>query len=165
MELNKLRSFDKDFSRDPRDNSVWVSPDPRLFSAIRAQRLVLDSPPLNGKVRANDVYNDEFVYDIPPQYRSYQDITNGQIRYYLSKDLAKPFVSQLFSPPVNYFVRYNYADPMGSVKPHYERCSTVYPNSCLSSVNDSQAHREDIMSRLLWKRNQTDYGVNKIKYE
>ena len=89
LELNKLQSYDPDFSPKECTNRacvspVWVSPDPRLFSSIRAQRLVLDAPPLNGKVRIENIDDDRYVYNIPVSYPSIQSITNGQIKYYVS---------------------------------------------------------------------------------
>lgn len=161
LELNKLQSYDRDFDFSPCP-PVWISPDPRLFSAIRAQRLVLDSPPLNGKVNPNKVYDDSLVYRIPVTYLSFEAIRNGQLRYFVSKDLTSPFIDVLFATPSTGVIRHTYVDPMGSCKPHYERCSTETPNTCLSWINDSQLHREDLLSRQLWRRNQNDYGVNKI---
>ena len=166
IRLNRLTSFDTDFSPKPCDNiscvsNVWVSPDPRLISPIHGgQRMALDAPPINGKVRIEDIYNERPGYSIPPSYPSFQAITNGQIRYYINKDLSKPFISALFASPAK-AIQYDYVDPMGSCKPHYIRCPTNGPNTCLSWVNDSQMHREDLMSRQLWKRNQSDYSVNK----
>lgn len=167
LELNRLQSYDTDFSPKACDNPscvspIWASPDPRLFSAIRAQRLALDSPPLNGKVRISNVYDDRYVYNIPIQYPSFQSITNGQLRYYVSKDLTKPFIDPLFATPSYGVIKHMYVDPMGSCKPHYERYSTNEPNTCLSWINDSQLHREDLMGKQLWRRNQNDYGVNKL---
>lgn len=167
LELNTLQSYDSDFSphvcRHPSCRSlVWISPDPRLLSAIRAQRLVLDSPPLNGKVNPTQVYDDSLVYRAPFTYPSFEAIRNGQLRYYVSEDLTPPFIDVLFSTPSTAVIRQKYVDPMGSCKPHYERCSTDAPNACLSWINDSQLHREDLMSRQVWRRNQNDYGVNKI---
>ena len=177
IRLNKLSSFDPDFSPypctaegrgagGPNNPScvpeVWVSPDPRLISPIRGgQRLALNAPPINGKVKPADIYNKRPGYTLPPSYPSFQCITNGQIRYYINKNLAKPFISTLFTTPAK-AIKYNYVDPMGSCKPHHIRCPTDNPNTCLSWINDSQMHREDLMSRQLWRRNQSNYGVNKI---
>lgn len=167
FELNKLQSYDTDFSpkvcNDPSCISpIWASPDPRLLSAIRAQRTALDAPPLNGKVQIDDTNDDKYMYNIPVFYPSFQSITNGQLRYYVTKDLAKPFISTLFSTPETGVIKHKYIDPMGTYKPHYERCTNYTPNSCLSWINDSQLHREDLMSKQLWRRNQNDYSTNKI---
>lgn len=166
VRLNVLTSLDTDFekvpctSQDARDvcNKVsFVSLDPRLVSpAHSGQRLALDNIPINGKVQ---------VWDTPyitghkaASYGSYSDIHGGQNTYYYGKDLAVPFISELFINP-GLVVKEDYVDPMGSYKPHYCRASMDNKN-CLSWIRDSQFHREDLMSKQIWNRNQTTYEVD-----
>jgi len=56
-------------------------------------------------------------------------------------------------------VKEDYVDPMDSYKPHYCRASMDNKN-CLSWIRDSQFHREDLMSKQIWNRNQTNYEVD-----
>lgn len=167
VRMNVLNSWDTDFekvpckSRSARDacNSEFaiVSQDPRLISPVHGgQRLALDNIPLNGKVQ---------VWDIPyiagyraASYDSYSDINGGQNTYYYSKDLAAPFISELFGKGTA--VKENYVDPMDSYKPHYCMATIDQNCHCLSWIRDSQFHREDLMSKQLWKRNQTNYEVD-----
>ena len=136
------------------DERGCINPDPRLVS--------LDSPPINGKVSPRDVYKERIGYG--PVYSSYSRIKGGQNKYYIDPQLAQPFIPQLFSsgPAVN--VMQMYIDPMGTAKPHYYR-EKLDKNSgfCLSWLRDSTNHREDLLARQLWKRNQSNYEILKLK--
>jgi hypothetical protein len=164
--MNVLTSWDTDFekipcvsqsARDVCNKVAFVSQDPRLVSSAHSgQRLALDNIPLNGKVQ---------VWDTPyiagyraASYGSYSNIHGGQNTYYYGKDLAVPFISELFIKP-GLVVKEDYVDPMDSYKPHYCRASMDNKN-CLSWIRDSQFHREDLMSKQIWNRNQTNYEVD-----
>ena len=167
VRMNALNSWDTDFEKIPcksqtardacNNEFAIVSQDPRLVSpAHGGQRIVLDDIPLNGKVQ---------VWDIPyiagysaESYDSYSDINRGQNTYYYSKDLATPFISELFVKQ-GMAVKEHYVDPMDSYKPHYCRARIDHENY-LSFIRDSQFHREDLMSKQMWKRNQTNYEVD-----
>lgn len=162
--MNKLCSIDPDF--DPvrcsgcatgnQSDVVWTSPDPRLqSSAHNGTRITLDSPPLNGKLGPYEIYQDRPGYG--SNYKDYTDINGGQISYYIDTQLAKPFISQNFTGPAGVLLD-NYYDPMGTYKPHYYRLpERKCGNSCLSFIDDTNYHRQDLLSRQLWKRNQTSY--------
>jgi hypothetical protein len=127
--------------------------------------MALDNVPLNGKVQ---------VWDTPyiAGYRAasydshgpkgpvpvYSNIHGGQNTYYYGKDLAVPFISELFIQP-GLVVKEDYVDPMDSYKPHYCRTSMDNKN-CLSWIRDSQFHREDLLSKQIWNRNQSNYEVD-----
>ena len=168
VRMNTLTSWDTDFeqvpcvSQDVHGGSVcnkvaFVSQDPRLVSpAHSGQRLALDNIPLNGKVQ---VWETPYIAGYRAAgYNSYSDIHGGQNTYYYGKDLAVPFISELFIKP-GLVVKEDYVDPMDSYKPHYCRASMDNKN-CLSWIRDSQFHREDLMSKQIWNRNQTDYAVD-----
>jgi hypothetical protein len=163
LNLNSLTSFDKDFTPAICERKeVWTSPDPRLqSSAHNGTRLVLDSPPLNGKLSQNEVYQPRTGYNM--RYPNYTAIKGGQITYYIDPKLAKPFLHQLFTGPMA-MVMDEYRDPMGTYKPHYCLEQLKSGESCpnLSWIQDSQYHRQDLMARQLWKRNQTDYQTRFI---
>jgi len=166
VRMNVLNSWDTDFekvpcisqsARDVCNKVAFVSQDPRLVSSAHSgQRLALDNIPLNGKVQ---------IWDTPyiagykaASYDSFSDIHGGQNTYYYNKDLAVPFISELFIQP-GLVVKEDYVDPMDSYKPHYCRASMDNKN-CLSWIRDSQFHREDLMSKQIWNRNQTNYEVD-----
>lgn len=165
VRMNTLTSWDTDFekipcvsqaARDTCNKTAYVSQDPRLLSpAHSGQRLALDNIPLNGKVQ---VWETPYIAGYPNVYNSYSDIHGGQKTYYYGKDLAVPFISQLFVQP-GLVVKEDYIDPMDSYKPHYCRASMDNKN-CLNWIRDSQFHREDLMSKQIWNRNQTNYEVD-----
>lgn len=161
-----MTTFSKYRNRNPSDY-VWINTlnswdvssitnDPRLISpAHSGQRLTLDTIPLNGKVQIWDTSN--ITGYKPTSYNSYSHIQGGQNQYYYNKQLATPFINQLFVQP-NAVVKQNYIDPMDSYKPHYYRINT-YDKNNLTWITDSQFHREDLMSKQLWNRNQSNYQV------
>lgn len=157
IRLNNLCCYDRDFEPTKcsgcihgKVSTVWTSTDPRLVSSGHSgQRLVLDSPPRNGK-------------EVCPQenlYRNYGDITLGDVSYYIDKQLATPFLPQLFTGMKNLVMKEEYVDPMGSYKPHYYICQED-TNNCLSWLKDSQFHRQNLMASQVWRRNQTDFATN-----
>ncbi len=167
VRINTLTAWDTDFekipcvseaARDTCNNVAFVSEDPRLVSpAHSGQRLALDSIPLNGKVQ---VWETPYIAGYKPRgYNSYSDIKGGQNTYYYNKQLAVPFINELFIQP-GLVVKENYIDPMDSYKPHYYRASMMDNKHCLSWIRDSQFHREDMMSKQIWNRNQTNYEVD-----
>jgi len=60
-------------------------------------------------------------------------------------------------------IKEHYIDPMDSYKPHYCR-EPIYSQNCLNWIKDSQFHREDLMSKQLWNRNQNNFEVNIKNY-
>lgn len=168
---------------------AYLSTDPRLISSSHnGDKLALDTIPRNGKIQAlsrpigqfncgpygsnGDVCDEPEPADIEsykPVYNTYSDIRGGDISYYFGQDLATPFIPQLFvqnaqtfqpsplrRPPI---IKEHYIDPMDSYKPHYCR-EPVYSQNCLNWIKDSQYHREDLMSKQLWNRNQNNYQVD-----
>ena len=175
VRLNTLTSWDTDFekvyataspaergsvsqsARDVYNKVAFVSQDPRLVSpAHSGQRLTLDNIPLNGKVQ---VWETPYIAGYrAASYDTYSNIHGGQNTYYYSKDIAVPFISELFIKP-GLVVKEDYVDPMDSYKPHY--CMVNIDNKNYPSwLRDSQFHREDLMSKQLWNRNQTNYEVD-----
>ena len=165
---------------------TYLSTDPRLISASHnGDKLALDTIPRNGKVQfsafgtdalARNCSNPRICNEKSPTdeideykkvYNNYSDINGGDISYYYASDLAHPFIPQLFTcnkkilskgtkPLVT---KEHYIDPMDSYKPHYCR-EPIYSHNCLNWIKDSQFHREDLMSKQLWNRNQSNFEVN-----
>lgn len=146
----------------------FISMDPRLFDSPRADYLALDRPPTTGDVRLADVYD--------PKYENYgrgsmpyEDIRDGDITYYVDKSIQSPFYKPVFSEPAEERLSL-FQDPMGAMKPNADRIplvnvdnpvtttATSYPY-CLSFIQDSQSHREDLMSYQQRKHNQEKWTV------
>lgn len=164
VRLNHLTSWDSDFVKIPSfcppdtcNSNIFVSGDPRLLNMAHSDGpLALDNLPRNGKVQINDTTRLSIDQGVTI-HDSYSTIKNGDVTYYYGKDLSVPFISTLFIQP-GLVVREQYVDPMGTLKPHFCRASLDNKN-CLSWIRDSQFHREDLMSKQLWNRNQSDFAV------
>lgn len=159
--------FDPEFQKFKCDDAqcpiVYASTDPRLIDAARAQVLPLDRPPYNSTVKLDDVYTDPQLTCYGQGYRTYSDIGAGQIEYYIDKSREDAFYPPNFVDSAQ-MVGTMYQDPMGAMKPQYDR----YPLKCndplntekevyddgLSWMQDSQFHRQDLLSRQMRKNNQ-----------
>lgn len=128
----------------------YTSLDPRLISDARQLRLAFD----RAAVQPVNVQPLRNIYSapLPPiqaQYKSYKDITLGNVSTQYS-----PFKSQVFPAP-NYQIPSNthalvFTDPMGSVKAYYLRNQIQQQPKTQSNYSfdqDQMTFREDIMSR------------------
>lgn len=169
VRLNNLDAWDSDFVEIPSNcvpavcnSQIFISGDPRLKHMAHSDgSLALDNRPRNGKVQIGDAERLAKSQGVNV-HDSYKTIRNGDITYYYGKDLSVPFISTLFIQP-GLVVREQYVDPMGTLKPHFCRASLDNKN-CLSWIRDSQFHREDLMSKQLWNRNQSNYAVTTNNY-
>lgn len=155
-------------------NKSFTSNDPRLSRATHGgQSLTLDTPPLDSSVVLSDINTDETLRKYGQHYTNYSDINAGQITYYVNKERQDPFYEPVFSTPSS-TVGVMYRDPMGAMKPQYERraknatqpCGDTdcYPD-CLSWIEDSQTHREDLMASQMRKHNEQRYEPRWFGYK
>jgi hypothetical protein len=145
--------------------TTYSNSDPRLYNQ-GGSRLQLDTPPLNSSVKLSSLTTDKSLNRYGQGYKLYSDINSGQILYYISKDREDTFYKPLFSREA-IAVGTLYKDPMGSIKPHYDRVPVEQYNPtklcgesdkyCLSFMKDTQFHREDILSRQMSKQNRQRY--------
>jgi len=132
--------------------------DGRVVDSARNIRMVLDKPAEVGAVDMDQVSNfDNSNYG--SVYKSYSDIKNGQISYYINNDVAQPFISPVYtlSSYVDKTIR---IDPMDSPKPEYIKTpisSTLYSVSKDQSTRDQLSFREDLMSRQQNLYNRTSW--------
>lgn len=142
----------------------YTSTDPRLISVPHSgQVLVLDNPPIDSTTKLTDISSDKSLDGYGQHYQSYSDINGGQIMYYINKEQQDPFFSPNFTTSARMYGTM-YKDPMGALKPQYDREPLKYNNpldtqngnydGCLSFIQDTMNHRQDLMSRQLRKRNQ-----------
>jgi len=169
--LNKLAT---DFNELPCatskgcSNPNYISMDPRLFSAPRAEYLPLDTVPINGKVKLRDIYSDK--YDgYGSGFTPYDKIRDGQIMYYIDDSIAGAFYKPVYSEPATETLSL-YKDPMGAMKTVADRTplintanpTTTTPVSypyCLSYIQDTQSFREDLIALQQRKHNQEKWTV------
>jgi hypothetical protein len=148
-------------------DKVFISRDPRQFNAPRAEYTLLDTIPVNGDVRLKNVYDKKYD-DYGLFSKPYENIQDGQIMYYIDKSIQDPFYKPVFSEPAEQH-GILFRDPMGAVKPEYNREPLInkdnkavtktkqYPY-CLSYLQDTQSHREDLIALQQRKNNQEKWS-------
>jgi hypothetical protein len=149
--------------------TTYLSSDPRLYNSAGVSWLQLDKPPLNSSVKLNTLNSDKSLNRYGQGYKSYADVNAGQYLYYTVNDLEDTLFKPLFSRNAT-VVGNMYKDPMGSMKPEYTRIPhekqdhAILTDPCdvtggysLSYIKDTQAHREDLLSYQMRKRNQERY--------
>ena len=149
-------------------NLTWVSTDPRLLDPVRNSLLHLDRPPFRStdfqrknpqeKVDMMEIYDEKYE-NYGKCYKTYSDIKAGDIYYYVDKSREDAYYEPNFTIPAR-TQGVMFKDPMGTMKPTYQRYVTKFPDdkySSLSSIRDINWHREDIMSAQMAVRNQQRY--------
>ena len=138
----------------------YFSADPRLISASHGgQRLTFDNSPIDDKNHL-----DEFTLgNYGKNYNTYSDINAGNITYYIDNSIEYPLFKPIFSISAR-STSTLYKDPMGSVKQQYDRqplnyydplnSDKNYYKGGLSWLQDTQEHREDILSKQMNKINE-----------
>jgi hypothetical protein len=166
---NTFRSINvKDCPGSSCIGTTYLNSDPRLYNQ-GGTWLQLDKPPLNSSTKLSTLTTDKNLDCYGQGYTSYADVNAGQYLYYISKDREDAFYEPLFSKKAN-TVGTMYQDPMGAMKPQYDRIPDEQYNPildtkscgetdeyCLSFIKDTQFHREDILARQMRKRNEQRY--------
>lgn len=132
-------------------NVTYTSGDPRLFNAGAEQTIQLDRPPMDGTVKLKDLYSND-LDKYQTGFKSYKDINNGQITYYYDHSREDAFHEPLFSESAQ-VISTLYKDPMGGIHPEYHRIPTSTPQECLTYIQDTQSHREDLLALQMYKIN------------
>jgi len=140
------------------NKDVYLSTDPRLLSVPSNQYYPLDRPPIDSKIKINEIATDNSLNNYGKNYSGYSDINAGQIVYYINKERTEPFYSPNFVTSALTTSKIT-QDPMGQVRPSYTRYPLKAPDhlntkkqsysGCLSWIHDSTNHREDIMSKQM----------------
>jgi hypothetical protein len=146
---------------------VYTSSDPRLVSVPNGgQVMTLDRPPLNAKIKLDEMYTDPGLSNYKTgYYDGYKGVNAGDIVYYIDKN-----IEDNYSLP-NYTIASHikgtlYIDPMNGIRPVYTRTPIKNNNlldtknrtytSGLSFLDDTLENREDLMGRQ---------KTNKRRYE
>ncbi|MDB4413472.1 hypothetical protein N9189_02995 [Pirellulaceae bacterium] len=161
------------FSVDcPKDSAcpgtTYVSHDPRLLDPIRNSLLKLDRPPNVGNIALKDMYCDD-LKGYGRGYRTYSDVNAGQIQYYIDHSIEDALYKPVYDIPAQ-VTGVLYQDPMSNMKPQYNRKwrdedgiskmpepGNIY--GCLSFIDDTSHHREDIIARQQLKNNQQKWSA------
>lgn len=155
-------------SEDKNSPPVYLSRDPRQFDAPRAMYLPIDRPPMSGDVKLSQIYDKKYDgYGVG--FTPYNMIRDGQIVYYIDKSIQDPFYKPVYSEPAKQ-TSILFKDPMGAMKPEMNRTPIVntenptvttpenYPY-CLSSIQDSQSFREDLIALQQRRHNQEKWSA------
>jgi len=162
-----------DFQRVSCPNSVgcpkvqYASGDPRLVSVPHnGQRITLDRPPFDSSIKLTEIPHDKQLDGYGQGYKTYSDVNAGYITYYVDESIAEPFFSPNFVTPARVTATLM-QDPMGAMKPYYDRQPLTCNNSldtkkdnyryCLSWMQDSMEHRQDLMSKQQSLYDRTKY--------
>lgn len=108
---------------------------------------------IDGSVNFEDIYDPRFT-GYGDEYRSYIDINLGNVQYYYSDIDAYRDPNFGTRSKVDFI---DFVDPMGRIKPEYSRqvgLNDVKENVQNQYDADSIYFREDMMERLMRKRNQ-----------
>lgn len=108
---------------------------------------------IDGSVNFEDIYDPRFT-GYGDEYRSYVDINLGNVQYYYSDIDAYRDPNFGTRSKVDFI---DFVDPMGRIKPEYSRqvgLNDVKENVQNQYDADSIYFREDLMERLMRKRNQ-----------
>ena len=165
-----FQNIDRDIKNAPdfqkvRDNETWTSLDPRLIDPIRGIRTQLDRPPLqpDNVQPLGHIYDDSRVDRIRTGIYpgGYPSIYGGDIQYYVDPSLAEAYGNPVYVIRSS-VVPFVFQDPMGGLKPQYDRVPLFKNNTGLSEYTfdqDQMSFREDLISRQSRKMNQQDYNM------
>lgn len=137
----------------------FTSNDPRLIDTLRNNRLVLDKPALQPEGVQPLCRRPLMSMPNTGTYDSYEDIRGGQLQYYKSALVSDIFEEPVYQIPSN-VIKAVYQDPMGSLKPYYDRRPILQHNAQLSEYSfdqDQMEFREDLMSKQSSLMDRTDW--------
>ena len=149
-------------------STQYASMDPRLISASHTGQVqTLDLPPITGEMKLSALPHDKLLDKYGQGYRTYSDVNAGQIMYYIDRSIEDPYFTPNFVTSAT-STGVLYKDPMGALKPRYNRKPLTSTNpigperdnyeGCLSWMQDSLDHRQDLMSLQMRKMNEQTYA-------
>ena len=111
-----------------------------------------------GTINYEDIYDSRFT-GYGDAYRSYSDVNLGQVQYYYSDIDAHRRPNFVIRNKVDHM---DFTDPMGVTSPYYIRTAGL--DDVKDTVEnqytaDSLYHREDMMERLMRKRNSEEWQL------
>jgi hypothetical protein len=144
--------------------NVYVSPDPRTIDVLRNMRIPFDHPPY----QTPNTQPQEHIYSSRGShtgfYPDYPDIHAGQIRYYTNVQNADPYETPPYVIPST-VIPTLLQDPMGGLRPYYEKIPLFQHNNFLSEYTfdqDQMQFREDLMSKQQQKINSQKWDTYQL---
>lgn len=126
-----------------KDTNEFIDYNPKSYDVRRGIRTPIDRPSTTGSVNPSDIYTLKYLDNYTPF-----NVNNGQIQYYIDRSIKDAFYEPIYDIP-NYTIRYDYIDPMGSYKPHYnliQKQCDIDSYSPLSFIQDTSFFRENLMA-------------------
>lgn len=164
--LNKNRDVEnaRDFFKTCVDKEGYRSLDPRLIDPVRNIKMVLDRPPYQPRnVQPLQHMYDDCENDISPKVyeNGYESIYPGDVQYYIDPEQAQAYDNPEFALQ-QAVVPFVFQDPMGALKPQYDRVPLYKNNQNISDYTfdqDQITFREDLIQRYQRVPNQSDYQL------
>lgn len=148
---------------------AYKGTNPLLMSAMRGQILLLDRPEFIGSLPVGDVEHDQIytkeISKYGGRYKSYDDMNNGQIQYYVSGGISNAYFKPNFVTPA--IVSHTLVkDPMDVYRPEYNRqslkpysFSSCDDNDCLSFSHDTLEFRQELMEKQMRPQNEKKWSA------
>lgn len=164
--MNKKRDVEaaRDFFRTGCPTDGARSLDPRLIDPVRDIHMVLDRPPYQPRnvQPLRNMYGGCENHIAPKIYKGgYESIYPGDVQYYIDPMQALIYDSPEYTLQ-QAVVPFVFQDPMGGLKPQYDRVPLFQNNQNISDYTfdqDQILFREDMITRLQRKMNQSDYQI------
>jgi hypothetical protein len=148
-------------SKQNKNEVISTKMDARLVDPARNNIQNLDIKPIQvyyDLIHDNISHNPN-LKDYGKNYKDYSSVTGGQIQYYVDSQESEPFYSPVYAAKTK-SIGYSWTDPMGAVKPQFEK---EYPLKTsftgLSWLDDSCSHRDDITALQQRKNNEQKYEL------
>jgi hypothetical protein len=162
--LNRERDIENARDFFVSDRGEVRSLDPRLIDPVRNIRMALDRPPYQPRnvQPLQNMYSDCKDRIAPRVYtQGYESIYPGDIQYYIDPSQAQAYDNPEYAVQ-QAVVPFVFQDPMGALKPQYDRVPLYKNNQNISDYTfdqDQIGFREDMITRLQRTMNQTDYQL------
>jgi hypothetical protein len=166
--LNKNTSIQPDYDSFYSVPGGFVSLDPRTYDTTRNCYIQYDRPPLHSVGTSPQFPMNKISTNQTGFYDNYQSINGGNIRYYTDLSTEDPFKDMIFTIPC-YNEPQLLIDPMGSIKPYYNRIP-IFENNNLkdnsffdySFLKDTSEFREDLIARRNNTININEFGAYQL---
>ena len=148
-------------SKQNKNEVESIKMDARLVDTARNNIQNLDIKPIQVyyDLIHDNISNNPNLKDYGKNYKSYSTVTGGQIQYYVDSQQSEPFYSPVYAAKTK-SIGYMWQDPMGAVKPQFEK---EYPLKTsftgLSWLDDSCAQRDDITALQQRKSNEQKFDL------
>jgi hypothetical protein len=166
--INSNTSIAPDYNSFYQTKYGYVSLDPRTYDTTRNMYMTLNQPPLQSSNTLPQHNMNTIRTNKTGFYNDYESINGGNIKYYTSLNTSSPIDEPIFNIP-SYIKPQVLIDPMGSVKPYYQRIPVFETNVLKSNslydysfTRDTSEFREDLTSYRNGIINRVDFNYYQL---